>query len=118
MKGRGNKFGAKKTPCLYGHMHDSKGESLRCNELHEEESAERIADLVIQPRYFFSIDGVKVKGINGHQLRYTPDFAYLDRATGRTVVEDFKGMRDRAYGVRSAFFRALYPEIDFRETRA
>lgn len=102
---------------MHGHTHDSKGEAQRCNELHDDQAASLISDLCVQPRYFFSVDGRKVKGLNGQQLRFTPDFAYLDPTTGRTVVEDFKGMRTEAYGVRSAFFRALYPEIEFRETR-
>lgn len=115
---RPNKYGAKKAPCLHGHMHDSKGEAARCNQLHDDQAIGLVSDIVVQPRYFFVIDGAKVKGKGGQALRFTPDFAYLDNATGRTVVEDFKGMRTEAYGVRSAFFRALYPEIDFRETRA
>lgn len=115
---RGNKYGATKADCLHGHKHDSKGEAARCNQLHDDQACDLIADLCVQPRYFFVIDGNKVKGKGGQALRFTPDFAYLDRNSGNTVVEDFKGMRTEAYGVRSAFFRALYPEIEFRETRA
>jgi hypothetical protein len=113
----GNKYHAKKAPCFHGHVHDSKGEAHRCNELHDDQSAGLISDIVVHPRYFFVIGGAKVMGANNQALRFTPDFAYLDNATGRTVVEDFKGFRTKDYGLRVAFFRALYPELDFRESR-
>jgi hypothetical protein len=113
----GNKYFAKKTECAFGHKHDSKSEASRCNELHEEQDLGLISQLEVHPKYFFAIHGKQVKHDNGRRVGMVPDWAYLDNRNGKTVVEDRKGMVVRDYAIRKAIFRALYPEIEFRETR-
>lgn len=115
---RSNKFRAKRTDCLHGHRHDSKTEAARCNELHDEQASGVISDIVVHPKYWFWINGTQLKHPGGRRIGITADWAYLDNTTGATVVEDRKGVRTRDYVLRVAIFRALYPEIEFRETKA
>jgi hypothetical protein len=72
---------------------------------------------VVHPKYYFHINGVALKHPKGRRIGITADWAYLDNTTGATVVEDRKGVRTRDYVLRVAIFKALYPEIEFRETR-
>lgn len=111
---RGNKYSAKKEACRHGHVHDSRKEARRCNDLHLLLRAGAISDLEQQPKYMFTINGVPVTALNGRQLRFTPDFRY--RENGQLIVEDTKGVRTTDYQLRAAFFRALHPEIVLRET--
>lgn len=112
---RSNKYGAKKTPCRNGHTHDSKREATRCDELHLLLRAGDIESLEQQPRYPFVIDGKVVKHENGRAAVYTPDFRYIDRHSGATIVEDAKGMKTEAYTLRKALFRALHSDLVLRE---
>ncbi|MGK2287303.1 DUF1064 domain-containing protein, partial [Pedomonas sp. V897] len=54
---RKSKYGNRKTPCGAGHMHDSKKEALRCNELRLLERAGRIQRLEQQPEFPITING-------------------------------------------------------------
>lgn len=113
-----NKFGAKKTACQHGHTHDSRTEARRCNDLHLLARAGEIRDLIVQPQYWFAIDGRQVRHENGRRMGYRADFAYHEIATARDVVEDVKGRyRDDAWTVRKAIFRALFPDLDLREIK-
>lgn len=115
MKGRPNKYGARKTPCQHGHTHDSAREAQRCNELHLLQRAGHISQLQIQPQYWFVINGQQVKHPNGRRVGYRPDFAYIELPELSDIAEDSKGMRTEAYVLRVALFRALFPEIELRE---
>src|SRR3546814_5547959 len=78
-------------------------------------SSDLIADLVVQPQYWFAINGVQVKHENGRRLGYRADFAYRDIEKGADVVEDVKGgYRDDAWTIRKAVFRALFPNLELR----
>lgn len=112
---RRNKYSARKTLCRAGHTHDSGKEARRCDELHLLLRAGEIEDLEQQPRFYFTIDGRQVKHDNGRRVGLTADFAFIDRQTGRKVVEDSKGMVVRDWPIRKAIFRALYPDIILRE---
>jgi len=113
---RGNKFGAQITPCGLGHRHASKKEARRCGELHLLQRAGKISDLIVEPQFWFEINGIVVKHPNGRRAGFKPDFSY--RAPGATICEDCKGgtaTRTEAYALRIAIFRALYPHIELRE---
>ena len=113
-----NKFDARKADCQHGHTHDSRSEAKRCNALHLLQRAGLIADLVVQPQYWFIIDGRQVKHENGRRLGYRADFAYRDIEKGADVVEDVKGgYRDDAWTIRKAVFRALFPDLELREVK-
>lgn len=119
MRGRANKYGAKKTRCSQGHLHDSAKEARRCNDLHLLARAGEIDDLEVQPKFYFCIGGVQVKHDNGRRVGFTPDFSYIDMKSGADVVEDVKAASTRArsndYPLRKAMFKALFPAIEFRE---
>lgn len=111
-----NKFFAKKTCCHQGHVHASKREAKRCDELALLVRAGEIEDLQQQPQFWFAIDGKPLKHDNGRRVGYKADFAYVDRLSGARIVEDAKGpFRDNAWTLRKALFRATHPQFVLRE---
>jgi hypothetical protein len=70
---------AVKSRCAQGHSHPSKGESLRCDNLHLQQAGKLIEDLVTNPTITI-IQGFK----------YKADWTYLENK--KMVTEDFKGM--------------------------
>lgn len=121
MKPRSKHSNAKKTACMNGHIHDSRKEARRCNDLHILQSAGAIIGLRNQPRYDFHIAGRPVRMGNGQCARVTLDFAYFEIPGERAVAEDVKGRSkladSRDWPLRRAIFKALYPEIELREIR-
>jgi hypothetical protein len=113
----GNKFGAKKSQCGAGHVHDSKIEARRCDQLHLLQRGGVISDLTHQPQYWFVIDGVAMVHENGRRVGYRADFSYVE--AGAQIVEDVKGgYDDHAWPLRKALFRALHPNIILKEVTA
>ena len=110
---RRNKYNARKTPCNFGHTHDSAREAKRCNDLHILERAGEITHLETQKAFKFSIDGRAVKLKNGHHAGIKIDFLY--RENGQAIAEDSKGFVVRDWPLRRAIFCALYPHIELRE---
>lgn len=111
MRGR-NKYGARKTRCNADHIHASKAEATRCDQLHLLQRAGAIVGLEQQPVFRFEVDGRPVMLDNGQQARLTADFAYVEN--GRKVVEDRKGVIVRDFPLRWALARTMWPDIDFR----
>ena len=110
-----NKYGAKKTTCVYGHKHDSKREASRCIDLHMMENCGLISDLKVHPKFKFEVNGDWLKLRNGQIAGYTADFQYMEN--GKLIVEDIKGMIVRDFPLRSALFRHLNPDIILRITK-
>lgn len=108
------KYHAKKTPCTNGHMHASKREAMRCNDLHLLQRAGEISGLQTEPRFTFAVEGRQVMMRNGQAARYTADFSYVEK--GRKVVEDSKGFIVRDFPLRWALAKAMWPQIDWRLT--
>ena len=109
-----SKYGAKKSQCLHGHTHDSIKEAKRCNDLHLLERAGHITHLVVQPQFWFQINGVQIKHDNGRRVGMKPDFQYFEG--DKNVVEDVKGFKTADYTLRKAIFKALFPHITFVES--
>lgn len=112
-----SRFFAQKTTCALGHRHDSKREAARCAELQSLLRAGQIDALAYEPVYEYVIDGHPVKMANGHTMRFTPDFSYIEK--GQVVYEDVKprnGYMSRDVPVKIALFRHLNPSIEFRVT--
>ena len=110
-----SRYFARKTACAYGHNHASKREATRCAELHLLLRGGAIEGLVYEPQYWFEVNGQPLKLQNGRRAGYKPDFTYLE--DGRVIAEDVKasnGFTDRDFPLRSALFRALFPEIELR----
>ena len=114
-EGTVSKYYAQPSLCAKGHKHASKREAKRCNELHLLLRAGEIESLEQQPQYWFVINGQTLKHPNGSRVGYQPDFRYIDRLSGATIVEDSKGVKVRDYPLRAAIFRALHPDLILRE---
>ena len=113
-KRNGTKYNAQ--PCeADGIRFDSKHEKNRYLELRLLERAGEIADLRLQVKFElipsqYEPDTVKVlksgkeKVVKGkcieHACSYIADFVYTDLRTGKTVVEDTKGVRTKEYTIK------------------
>lgn len=112
---RFGKYRAVKSQCNAGHIHDSKREAKRCDELHLLQAAREINDLMIHPQYWFVINGKQLKHPNGRRVGYLSDFEYMEN--GMLVTEDVKGVVVRDWPLRRAVFKALFPNHLLRETK-
>lgn len=93
-----NKYSNTKCKCASGHIHDSKKEAKRCNELTILENAGIIQDLRQQVK-FVLIPAQKIGGkVVERECSYYADFVYTDN--GKQVVEDTKGMRTDVYKLK------------------
>lgn len=109
-----NKYHSSKCRCSQGHMHDSRKEARRCNELTLLEKAGAVSNLRQQVKYVLIptqrefTGGWYSKGEKKGQPKpgkiiereccYIADFAYIDN--GAEVVEDVKGYTaGQAYAV-------------------
>lgn len=101
-----NKYHAERTECLQRHMHDSKKEALRCNDLHLLEKAGAIRELTLTPAWDLVVEGMSVG-------RYVADWGYMEK--GESITEDCKGVRTPAYKLKKKLMKAIYG-IEIRET--
>ena len=105
---RRSKYNASKMQCRQGHIHDSKKEAWRCNELHQMLERGEITDLQIQPAYIL-IGKHKYPWRSELEVRYVADFAY--RKSGVLTVEDVKSeatRKDEVYILKRKLFEELY----------
>jgi len=87
---------AKEDRTVNNRVFDSKKEATRYAELKNLERAGLIECLELQPSWDVFINGQKL-------CRYSADFSFLDKKTGRPVVEDTKSSgtaKDAAYRLR------------------
>lgn len=109
------KYFARKTPCNFGHTHASATEARRCGELHLLQREGEISGLKVEPRFHFTINGRDVKMRNGHTLRYTGDFAYVEAE--QQVVEEVKaknGFMSRDVPIKLALMAVCFPDVELR----
>lgn len=123
----GTKYNATKVT-IDGHTFDSKHEANRYLELKLLERAGTIADLRLQVEFELIPNQYATEeryGKNGRRLKdkeillerkcsYVADFVYTDLRTGKTVVEDSKGMRTPEYVIKRKLMLFRY-EIPIRE---
>ena len=111
-----SKYRAKKT-VVDGIKFDSKREAERYCELKLLEKAKKIRNLELQPRFLLR-DKFKDKQGNTHRkIEYVADFMYVDKS-GKTVVEDVKGVLTDVYKLKKKMFLKIYDEqYEFREIR-
>lgn len=88
-KSKGSKFSNEKTEAE-GEFFHSKKEAKRYKELRKMLKAGEIGFLAKQVQYELNTGG-------SHSLIYIADFQYVDRSTGKTILEDVKGMRTAVY---------------------
>lgn len=92
------KYHSKKCFCAARHLHDSKKEAARCNELHMLEKAGVISDLKVQKK-FELIPSQKFKTMpNERPCSYIADFTYFK--DGVFIIEDAKGYRTSEYIIK------------------
>jgi hypothetical protein len=95
-----SKYGAKKTACALGHIHDSRLEAGRCDTLHAMQDNGDLTRLELQPEF-----PVRVNGI--HVFTYVADFTWF---TGDcAIVEDCKGLKTPVYRLKKKMVEAFYP---------
>jgi uncharacterized protein DUF1064 len=86
---------------------DSKKEAARYQHLMLLQKAGEISNLVLQVDFAIIIRGVKI-------CTYIADFVYQDK-TGKTIVEDAKGVRTAVYKLKKRMVEAEY-KIEILET--
>jgi len=112
------RFFAKKAPCAAGHSHDSRSEAKRCDVLHQAQARDELSSLRVHPEFDFIINGNPVKMANGHKMKFTGDFEYMQ--DGSWIVEDVKaknGFLNRDVPVKLALLRHIMPHITWKIVR-
>ena len=95
-----NKYNANKAVCAQGHLHDSRKECIRCNELHLLQRAKQISGLEVQKK-FSLVPARKYPNMkNERSLDYIADFVYVDAASKKMIVEDCKGYKTEIYKIK------------------
>lgn len=108
-----SKYHAKKTT-VDGITFDSCKEADRYLVLKGMEDVGAIEDLRRQVRYEL-VPAFDVDGKHYRPVYYVADFVYVDKETGKEVVEDVKGMRTDAYRLKSKLFARRY-DMSIKET--
>lgn len=110
------KYYSRKCYCSSGHVHDSKKEAARCDELHLMQRAGLISELEIQVKYTL-IPSRKYKDMpNERAVTYIADFDYMDGKTH--VIEDTKGFKTKDYIIKRKLFKDRFcrgDDVIFRE---
>jgi hypothetical protein len=113
MKITKNKFGAKKTQ-VGTITFDSKAEARRYGDLVLLQKAGHITALQLQVPFILAPQ-VRFEGAARAKpaLKYVADFAYQEAETGRTIVEDVKGVLTDAFQIKRHLMLAVHG-IDVR----
>ena len=100
------KYHSQKVKCSQGHIHDSKKEAARCNELTLLQKAGQISDMKQQVK-FELIPSMKYDNMpNERQCIYIADFVYFK--DGVMFVEDTKGFKTPEYIIKRKLFKQKY----------
>ena len=113
-----SKYGANK-PEVDGITFDSRKEARRYSQLKLMERAGAISDLQLQvkfilipaqrePSTFGKRGGIKLGKLIERECSYIADFVYLDTSTGKTIVEDAKGMKTEVYKIKKKLMLYVY----------
>jgi hypothetical protein len=86
----------------------SKREGRRYQDLQLLQRAGEIVGLELQPSFEIRVNG-------RHICIYRADFRYIVAATGKTVIEDAKGMKTPVYRLKKKLVEAQY-DIQIQET--
>lgn len=101
-----SKYGAIRTT-IDGIQFASKKEANRYVVLKRQEKEGYILDLKLQPEWKFP--GVFTD--KGRAYKYRADFSYIDRASGKLIIEDAKGMRTETYKLKRALMKYFHDII-------
>lgn len=86
---------------------DSKKEAKRYKQLKLLLKAGKIGQLARQVQYELNVGG-------SHSLVYKADFVYIDGLSGKTIVEDVKGIRTREYKKKKRLMKQVL-DIEIQE---
>lgn len=103
-----HKYGAIPTE-VGGHRFASKAEANYYLTLKLLERAGQVRDIELQPSYPIVVNGVKV-------CTYRGDFRYFDKALGKVVTADVKGMKTPMYRLKKKLVAAVHG-IDIVEVK-
>jgi len=92
-----NKYGAKKTRCNLKHLHDSKKEAIRCDELNLLRKGGVISRLKQQTPFILQ-EGFWIEHEKIRPIRYYADFTYME--DGWKIIEDVKGKLTDVYKIK------------------
>ena len=111
-KGKQNKYHNRKTVVDGIEFHSEK-EGRRYRELKMLQRAGEISGLRLQEPYELIPhqkvrDPMTGKMVTERSVRYVADFVYVDKRSGRTVVEDTKGYRTPEYRLKRKLFLWRY----------
>ena len=111
------KYHSRKTSCRNGHLHDSRKEAARCNELHLLQMAGEISGLKTQVKFTLLPARKYIDQPNERAVTYIADFVYNENGT--TVIEDTKGVKTKDYIIKRKMLKDRYCREQgciFRET--
>lgn len=108
-----NKYRNQKT-IINGIKFDSKLEAKRYQELKLLERANEIESLELQPE-FELIPSFKKNGKTIRKTIYKGDFSYIDKRTGKRIIEDTKGYKTKDYILKKKMFEYKFPELTIKE---
>ena len=114
---RQTKYHSHKAKCGSGHLHDSKKEAVRCNELHLMQKAGEISGLKTQVKFTLLPARQYIDQPNERAITYIADFVYNEGGT--TVIEDTKGVKTKDYIIKRKMLKDRYCREQgciFRET--
>jgi len=100
------KYGNKKV-VIDGIKFDSAKEGRRWQDLKMLYKVGKIRELDRQ-RVFILAPSVVLHGRRKPALRYCADFVYIDDATGKTVVEDVKGVQTDVFRVKMHLMKSVH----------
>ncbi|MCC6695251.1 MAG: DUF1064 domain-containing protein [Candidatus Hydrogenedentes bacterium] len=112
-RGRRNKFGARKVT-IDGHTFASTAEGKRYEYLREMQQRGEIRCLRLQPRYLLQPAYVDSRGRQVRRIEYVADFEYIECATGRTVIEDVKGVETQVFLLKKKLFERVFPTLQIK----
>ena len=109
------KYNAKKT-VVNGITFASRLEAERFEQLLLLEKAGEIEALALQPE--FQILRGWIHPERGEKVKsrfYVGDFQYMDKATGKWIVEDTKGVEIPEFRLKWSLVKSQYPQYEFRK---
>jgi hypothetical protein len=107
MRLRSSKYSAKRTE-VDGVVFHSQKEARRYQELKLLLAAGAIECLALQPEFDLDVIGGQVKDVRYRIGGYKADFQYIDRRTGKRIVEDVKGFKTPLYKWKKKHVEAQY----------
>lgn len=108
-----SKYNARRTT-RNGYTFDSLAEADYYQKLAMAEKAGQISDLAVHPTFELQPAFTDRNGKKQRAIIYEADFSYIDKATGKRVIADYKGVSTRLFLLKYKMFLFRYPELDLR----